>query len=214
VADEARYPRLLVCEGPKDQLFFQHFIHVRGLPRFHIIAANGKDRFGQAIEAYQIRPRTNYPSIGNILIVADNDDDPADRFENVRRQIEDIYPGTAPDAPLKRSKKSPYCTVLMLPWTDEPGTLESLLREAARAPHKGDAAKVDHFLDSVNADKWKSPTRHGKAWLRSCLAVRCTDPFVPLGEVFRDHQDLILLKDKSLDRVAAVLSGLRPSKKS
>ena len=141
------FPRLLVCEGLKDQLFFQHFIHVRGLPRFHIIAANGNDRLGEAIEAYQIQPKSNYPSIGNILIVADNDDDPAKRFRNVCRQIDNVYPGTAPDAPLKKSKKTPYCTVLMLPWKDEPGTLESILQDAAKAPHKGDAAKVDSFLE-------------------------------------------------------------------
>jgi uncharacterized protein DUF3226 len=205
---EDRFPRLLICEGEKDKLFFHHFIEVRKLPRFHIRAAGGKDRIGLTIENYKIEPKSNFPSIGSILIVVDNDDDPQSRFDRVCEQINEVFPGTAADKPLKKSKKSPFCTVLMVPWENEHGTLEQLVHGAARAASgKSHSSAVDNFLATVQAYKWESKSRYAKAWLRSSLAVRCTDPFVPLGEVFRNHQDLIDLKHKSLDRIASILAS-------
>ena len=72
-------------------------------------------------------------------------------------------------------------------------------------------AHVQTFMDLVKTEKWPSPSRIGKAWLRSNLAVRCeVDPFVPLGKAFNEkrHESLIPLKHKSFNRIADFLSGV------
>jgi hypothetical protein len=99
----------------------------------------------------------------------------------------------------------------MVPWTDIEGNLESMCVDAARNADKVVGAHVDSFLALLGGDQWPSPSRFGKAWLRSNLAGRCdVDPFVPLGRVFNEkkHENLIPLGDASFDRIVAVLSGI------
>jgi len=40
-SDKPQFPRLLICEGLEDRLFFQRLIDVRELPRFHILPSGG-----------------------------------------------------------------------------------------------------------------------------------------------------------------------------
>jgi hypothetical protein len=99
----------------------------------------------------------------------------------------------------------------MVPWADTKGSLESLCVDAARNADKAVGAHVDCFLALLAADKWPSPSRFGKAWLRSNLAGRCSvDPFIPLGKVFNEqrHDNLIPLGDACFKRIVDVLSGI------
>ena len=131
------------------------------------------------------------------------------RFEAICKQLEK-YEFVPPKKPLEPSIGTPKCSVLMLPSVDECGTLETLVGAAARYANNNVAESVDNFLAIVGSDKWKSEVRVSKAWLRSTLAATCSDPFVPLGEVFtrNKHKKLIPLEHKSLDGIAKFLSSL------
>lgn len=204
-----RYPRLLVCEGDADKLFFGRFIAQRGLPRFHIRSAKSKDKIGQAIQAYKIEAKSNFPNIRDVLVVADNDDNPDDRFSRVCDQIRYALGSRAvPSAPRQTVQSSPRCTVLMIPSDNEHGALESILKEPTRCNDSLIAGHVDTFLDLVHAERWQSQTRWDKAWLRSNLAVRHKKPFIELMDVFKEEEDRrpISFNHQSLDWLGQFLS--------
>ncbi len=205
-------PRLLICEGPEDRWFFSKLIEARNLSRFHIRAAGGNRQFAAEISKFELEQTKEYINLTDILIVADNDDAPAESFASVCDQINAKFgPGSAPDEPLKPTKGRPRCTILMIPWTATEGTLESLCVDATRNADKAVGSHVDHFLALLAAEKWTSVSRRGKAWLRTDLAGRCeVDPFVPLGRVFSEkrHEDLIPLLDASFTRLANALAGI------
>ena len=119
-------PRLLLCEGAEDVAFFERLITVRKLPRFRVKDTGGKKskaagntRFWFALEALKTEI-----GIRNILIVADNDDDPAISFRRVRQQIKRVYgDDRVPNRPLEKKGSNPSITILMIPWVGECGSL-------------------------------------------------------------------------------------------
>jgi hypothetical protein len=134
---------------------------------------------------------------------------------NVCEHIERVFGfGAAPCAPLQstaRTATRPQAvTVLMVPWMDEHGTLERMCIEAARAANGTVSGHVDTFLGLIYAERWRSESRYGKAWLRTYLAARARDPFVALGHVFSDprQRGLIPVNHTSFDRIADVLRRL------
>ncbi len=148
----------------------------------------------------------------DILIVADSDDSPVESFANVCSHIEQFFgPGTRPSAPLRKTQTRPISvTVLMMPWTDVKGHLERLCIDAAIDADKTIADNVQTFMSLIFAERWTSESRRGKAWLRTNLAARCArDPFVPLGEVFREdrYHHLIPVNHSSFDRISDVLAS-------
>jgi Protein of unknown function (DUF3226) len=209
---KTNFPRLIICEGPKDQAFFRKLIEVRGLPRFHIRAAYGYTQFASAISKFELEETKAFRGLNDVLIVADNNDEPSKRFANACDHIKTKFGEVAtPKEPLKPSQHRPRCTVLMIPWTDKQGTLESMLLEAARKADRGVGNHVDMFLSLLIAERWASPTRKDKAWLRTNLAGRCeNDPFIPLGRVFTEgrHEGLIPVGDPSFDYIADLLSSM------
>jgi hypothetical protein len=205
-------PRLLICEGAKDALFFGRLITERHLPNFHIWPAGGIDNFYASLNKFNIERTSAFRALLDILFVADNDQAPQTNFDKVCAQIDRFFKAkVSPTAPLirvTRTSNRPSLTVLMLPWTDSNGHLEKLCVEAARDADKRIAEKVDTFMATINSDKWNNESREAKAWLRTNLAARCArDPFVPLGRIFEETQlhRLIPVGHASFDPIADVL---------
>lgn len=210
-----KFPRLLMCEGYEDALFFHYLIERRSLPRFHIRPAKGKDRIGEAIRAYQAEVKSNFPGIGDILVVGDNDDDPNKSFKKLCEQVNEAFESEiAPAKELVASKSKPRVTIMMVPLDQKLGALESLLLDAARSCHKGTGESIDNFLADVKLDSEKDTLRYDKAWLRSYLAAKCPDPCAPLGDIFESKslQKLLPLDHKSFDGIAKVLAGFEKKK--
>lgn len=182
-------PRLLICEGYEDKHFFKYLIAARNLPTFRVEDTSnpphdrqgGISKIRRAINGIRVEHPSRFRQLSDILVVADNDEDPDGNFGRVREQIEAAL-GHAPGQPLQRTEARPRVTILMLPWTGEHGNLEALCCEAARSVDQTTGSHVDHFLALVHADQWLD-TRKGKAWLRANLAARADDPFVTLGNV-------------------------------
>ena len=178
--------------------------------RFPFVDSSPILRFAQAIAKFRLENTRAYNALQNIIIAADNDEDPDRKFQNVCEHIERVFgPGTAPNRPQERAKTRPYVTVLMLPWTQERGHLEYLCCESADDADRTAGMRVDDLLALCGGDDW-TVSRWGKAWLRTNLAIRCEqDPFVALGHVFNDprFQHLIPVNHSSLNQIADFLAG-------
>ncbi len=212
----AKPSRLLICEGNDDVAFFQRLIVSRSLPRFRIKHTGesrrkrgGNTRFTTVLEAAKFEE-----GVRDILVVADNDNNPELSFANVCRQIKKAYDDEkVPAEPLIKVSLEPSITVLMIPWANEKGCLETLCLNAARSVNAEIAENVDRFLALVRTENWDSDVRKDKMWLRSMLAVSHErDPFVFLGNVFREQREdrlLIPLNHRRFDAIADVLQNFR-----
>lgn len=214
-------PRLLLCEGPSDEAFFRALIRHRRLPEFCIrhtgelnsAGSGGIDQFGpllRGVVAYE-----GFPNVTDILVAADADETPEQNFAKVRDQIAAARPETVPpvhfsipSAPLERKGDRPTVTVLMIPWAGVKGNLESLCLSAAQDTAAASARCVDQFADCTGASGWPEVGKLGKMKLRSLLAAKHKrDPFIGLGNVWVQNEDLIPLGHASFDKIADVLAG-------
>ena len=142
-------------------------------------------------------------------MVADNDHRPDTNFQIVRRQIErSLGPSCVPAEPLLTAAGPPRVTVMMLPWRDTPGTLESLCVQSARESEPILSEHIDTFAAAIGQPEWESSVRKNKMWLRTSLAARHRNPFVFLGKVFREDRGLIPLSHNSFDTVSSFVSGI------
>lgn len=156
-------------------------------------------------------------ALTDIVFVADNDDDPAKRFQSVCEQIQSLFDKSAvPSAPFVKSRHKavagrPSIWVVMLPAANVHGHLETLCQPAAREADRGMANHVDTFLNLARFERWTSASRQGKAWLYANLAVRCEqDPDVPLYRVFDESRfdDLIPTGHSCFQPLADFLRGI------
>src|SRR6266705_942342 len=133
---------LIVCEGKADQQFLQNLIASRKLSGFQVEFARptpsdtgggGQSKFRSFLEALEI-PLAQSNPLANIILVSDNDTQPATSFESIQKQINESGLFYAPTRPLrraKRHKKIPISLyVVMIPWTKEKGTLEHIILDA------------------------------------------------------------------------------------
>lgn len=210
----ARPDRLLLCEGPDDAAFFREFISSRGLPDFRIEhngtrsdPRGGHSKFVNGLRAhFELHGNKRFKEV---VLVADADENPGTRFAEVRDQVEKYFK-FSPSAPRARAKGPPGVTVLLMPWDDEPGNLESACVDAAMSADSAMASHVHNFASVANVDKWRSETRQKEMKLRANLAARCErNPFVSLRDVFVEpaYRSLIPLSDKSFDRLADFFRG-------
>lgn len=174
--------------------------------------AAGNTGFARAIRSFQITRTRDYRRLTDIVLVADNDQRPQWSFDNVCRQIEDVFgAGSAPTNPQTKSKTKPAVSVLMIPWTGICGQLESLCVDAASSADVVSAGRTTDFLATARADQWNNDSRYGKAWLRANLAIRCErDPAVHLAGLFERPRErrLIPLLHASFSRIAGFLARI------
>ena len=138
--DEITFPNIIVCEGLHDEAFFRSLLRERQLEHFHttcpgdpITTAGGRDAFSEFLLGLRTIHGFN-PNVKNIILVSDNDSDPERSFREVKKQVGLAGNYPIPNQPLKtaNSGSEPDVTILMLPWENEKGTMETLCLKAAR----------------------------------------------------------------------------------
>jgi len=215
------HKHVLLCEGMHDAQFFKHLIDVRNLPSFLVASCgfiagappgrDGIDHLTKALDALVAIP--GFPQLEAILIVADNDSDPAAAFNKVRQLIgatADIKPQrryAIPNAPLTKSGLQPTMVVMMHPWTGVPGALDTLCLTAASNKEPAKSVCVDIFAKCAQSDKWP-PTKVAKMKLRSLLSATYeSDPYISPAWVWRDGTSLVPLHDSVFDQIATFMQG-------
>ncbi len=202
----AEEPKLvLLGEGVADEKFFEKLIKERKLPAFLVEHVRGRERFQARLEA--LVPGTDFglERISGVLVVADNDDEPQTRFNYVRSQLANVAWCEVPDRPrqIVRKENSPAVAILMLPWDETPGALETLCLESMYEHYPEKAACLHAFFDCAAIHQW-APSKQHKMRMQALLCTTCeSDPNTPISHAFSRDPVLIHLNHTSFDRVAA-----------
>jgi hypothetical protein len=215
------HPHLLLCEGMHDVQFFYYLREVRSLPAFQAVSCgyiagappgrDGVDYLTGALNALPALP-TFFSKLKSILIVADNDRDPATSLKKIQRYIGaaiEIQPGVRyaiPAAEQTAAGANPTITVLMLPWTGTPGALDNLCLAAAQSKEPAIAACVDSFERCINPIGWE-PQRVAKMKLRAHISAAYSDPYISPAWVWRDNTNLVPLTDAVFNQIETFLRG-------
>lgn len=210
--------RLILCEGTSDEAFLRALIKARNLPEFCI--RNGSDLPGDNPGGITMIGRLlagiiiweGFAAITDILIVVDSDSDPLTNFNEVCSQIRSVtdYSYPVPNTLLDRANGSPRVKVITIPWIDESGNLETLCLSVAVKTSQPLAACVEAFAQCAKVDTWTLARKRDAMRLRSFLAAaHSSNPFIGLGQVWRDTPELIPVTDSQFNRIADVLEELR-----
>jgi len=112
-----------------------------------------------------------------IIIVADNDGDPETAFRNIQRQI-NAAGFTVPSKPremVASAGLSPLA-VLMIPWDEDAGCLETLCFSAVNARYNRELACAQDLVRCAGADRWDI-AKKSKLKMRGFLSAVCkSDP--------------------------------------
>jgi hypothetical protein len=210
---------LLLCEGAHDWQFFSQLVQTRGLPSFQITSCgnvagakhgrDGIDYLTAALDALPALP--HFPQLEAILIVADNDGNPQGAFKKVQDLIAaaaEISPGqryAVPPTELARNGARPVMVVMMLPWTNVNGALDSLLYISAANKRPAVARCVDAFAKCTKSDVWPM-TKLAKMKLRSLMsAAHHADPYLAPAWVWSEGTDLVPINDPVFNQIEAFL---------
>jgi hypothetical protein len=215
---EIARPKLILCEGPADEAFLRALISARQLgdPSIRNTSDGTGDRSGSisrfgtlltAIPAFH-----GFAQVTDILIIADADEDPPANFAQIQRQIESAENPSAkppryasPTALRETAGHAPSITVLLLPWDNQKGNLESLCLDAAMSADHAIAQCVEEFATCTGTN-WPEVTLSGKMKLRSLLAARHRpNPFIGMGNIWSNAPDLVPLSHSSFNQLSDFL---------
>lgn len=216
---------IVLCEGPHDVHFLQSLIATRNLPSFQLACpkdlydnpiegeGGGRDKFTEYLNGAVAT--TGFDKVEAILIVSDNDADPARSFTCIQELIGSADPidgfvtppkkFQAPTSPLTATVGVPKIAVMMLPWTNIPGALETLCLQAAVRASPKIAACVDEFAKCSDIKAW-SQSKQDKMRLRSLIASQNNkNPDLSLAWLWNKNSGLIPLTDPVFDQIANFL---------
>jgi hypothetical protein len=144
-----------------------------------------------------------------ILIVADNDDDPAKAFADIQAQIRSAEKLGVPDKPRQRAPSTaplPPVAVLMLPWDDVAGCLETLCYQASSKKWPRNGECVEDFIKCTGIGGWV-PQSLSKAKMNGMIASICEeDPATSMQYVWSRKQNIVPVDDPCFEQIANYLS--------
>ena len=173
--------RFILAEGFEDAAFLRALIAYRNTPEFDVSptidvgSKPGSSGFEDAVIACE--PLTGFPGVNEIVIVADNDDDPAKSFDNITGQIEKARRegnlkrnwGTAAQ-PAAKAAGDPSVSIWMWPSANQPGCLETLLWQVIQAKYPKDATCVQDACECSEASAWPV-SKLDKARVRCFISI-------------------------------------------
>jgi hypothetical protein len=165
-------PFVLLCEGLGDH-FEARNIGSDFSVRVPFIAgqyAGGRSQFGRYLSSISV-DEAFVENVKVVLIVSDNDTDPAVSFAEVQEEIRSskTFPAPTAELAIARSKDGPAVVVLMLPMGDGPGNLESLCYEAAMTKWPLLIPHLDEFVGNCPPAAW-SLGKQAKMRMQTILA--------------------------------------------
>ncbi len=203
---ELVHSRVIICEGQADKEFFKRLIRERDLPYFDIPNGEGRGYFSTILKG--IRVGSQKTKLNAILVVSDNDSDPVRAFAEVQEQIRMATGYPVPPRPMEVAKivGQPAVLIMMIPWKDIEGCLETLLKaiwERERPPMK---ICVDEFLRCTNVTEWEIPKRDKAAIQCYIAGSNHEDPTKSLRWYLNKTQNIsIPMNSPELDNIANTL---------
>lgn len=208
-------PRMILCEGPADKAFFNGLIQERRLPQFDVFCptdaggvGHGVTGFSQFLKALTIPLALN--SASSILVVGDCDNDPQKSFSVIQKQIQRVseYGYGVPEAPLvvADSRDLPKIVIMMIPWVDRLGCLESICLEALSARQAELIKCVERYTQCTMTNAWEIPKKHKMQLQCLISALSQENPGASLRVVLQKHNTVIPLHESCFDQVAKFLN--------
>jgi len=197
-----------------DKTFFSELIRARRLPAFQAHfpheaneTTGGIDKFGQFllgnINEQFLR------TVRGVLVIADNDTDPAANFDSVRNQIGDAGYGV-PDRQLEfvvSPDPLPPIAVMMLPLNNLPGNLESVIKPAALEKWPALEGPLNAYFAASPANGW-AVGKQDKMKIQCVIAATCeANPYCTVSTLYRENEQYhIPLDSPHFDDIARVLA--------
>ena len=200
---------LIAGEGSGDQALFVHLCAANGIANYQFENFGGIGNLESWLSG--LPGLSGYGHLRLIVVVADNDDRPADRFTEVRKAIKKAKLPTPQAAfELRKEANKPAMLVVMLPFTPPAtprrGCLETLLLESASAHLPQYMPCVDQFCTCVNSQAWVQRSHIDKLRLRVLLSGASEDdPNLGLQYALNPVNGLIPLNHGSFDALVALL---------
>jgi hypothetical protein len=204
---QLEHSRAIICEGVADQAFFMRLIHDRGLPGFDILDAKGRTRYSEILKG--LRVGSHPIKLKAVLIVADNDDVPTQSFAKIQKQIRIATGYPVPGRPMEIAKTAgqPLVLIMMLPWTDTPGCLETLLNMIWQREQESMKVCVDEFLTCTKVTEWKIQKRDKAAIQCFIAGSNREDPNKSLRYFLELPNNPLPMNAPELDKIADTLKN-------
>jgi hypothetical protein len=210
---------IILTEGRADDVFIATLIGNRNIQNLEVIPPqhpeiHGYQNFELRLRNLRAGSRYDLTQYKAILIVADNDEHPQPRFNEITSQITAAGGYGVPTRPreLAESAGYPPIAVLMLPWDDTPGALETVLLEAGRSNLPHIAQCVDTFLACIDVNSWDMIKRL-KLELRCLVSAACkNDPTLGVPHIWSSKNtsdgEKVPLGHSSFNQIAEYLRSL------
>ena len=195
-------PYQIICEGKDDCAFFSRLVRNRHLEGFQVGGDHGKDLFHLRIAHIQ-----NFATvpIRGYVIIADNDDDPADRFDNACKQLRKMKLPVPPfPYQIQTGTDGTRTAVLTIPDENVEGGLETLLISCCDGLTQH-AACIDQFCACVMTPRRKIDA--DKLRLRATIAsYQLDDPSVSILFWVGEERRPFEMTHTALNRIADFLA--------
>ncbi|MGB6429084.1 MAG: DUF3226 domain-containing protein, partial [Candidatus Acidiferrales bacterium] len=162
--------------------------------------------------------QAEFEKITRVVLVIDADDNPVAAFNEgcvafARANIENPakqYP-VPTTVDLITTTGSPATAVVLIPGSDQPGCLDTLLLPSFEERYAADSVRcVSEFCECVNGAE-RGETRHSKLRLRALIAAsQHRNPGVSLSYLLEEKNCPVELAHASFDPLRALLNGLFP----
>jgi hypothetical protein len=209
---------LILCEGSSDKAFFTGLINNHDdLPDFQVQFPLGADeetggytKYGEFLK--NAPTATGFSVLKAVLIVADNDDCPEQRFQEIQAQLRQTAKGYGiPKHPLEVAKSSsdlPSIAVMMLPLDGQHGNLETICLIAAYDRWPELKTPLDEYVSQTHANEWNE-LRQAKMRVQCLLAATCQqNPYTTLSTLWtRPEQYHIPLDHPCFEDIVNALRG-------
>ncbi len=175
---ELGHPVFLLAEGKSDVSFLKHLLEARHIGGLHYgfptseTGGGGFDGFGPYVSS--LPTRTGFKKLKAILVLYDNDSDPAAAFGRVGGLVSPADPYSIPVAPNTLGPVSVDMARVMLvpmPGVGVNGALETLLLQSA-ATSAATLNCVDAFAVCAGCGNW-AHSHDAKMRLRCLIAAKC-----------------------------------------
>jgi hypothetical protein len=206
---------IILGEGGADEAFLRCLIKSRNLGNFEYRIPDqekkqcwGKDGFNTRLLA--LVTESGILQRASVIIVADNDSDPATAFKDIQKQIASagLKPPDAVQNTTVATEDFPALSVLMIPSAAEKGCLENLLLTAGAEKYKDQLKCVDDFVGCVQAANWEVSDL-AKLKMRCLLsAIYETNPCISLTVALQKNgADLFPLDNAIFQPIADFLKS-------
>jgi hypothetical protein len=200
---------LITSEGIADESLFRHLCALHAINDYQFMNFGGLGN----LETWLIGLPgfTRFSRLRLLMVVADSDDHPDDRFKDVRKAIKKAKL-PAPDNPfqIKHEANKPSTIVVLLPFTP-PGTanqgcLETVLLPSASVHLANHVHCMDEFCNCVQTNNWLLRSHIDKLKLRILLSgSHEDDPYLGIPHALDPQKNLIPLNHPCFDPLLALL---------